>query len=522
MLILENNKLEQYKEQQLKINPKWHERDFTAVVRSYLESSTEKVLAVSGLRGTGKTVGCLQAAVYVLAQAGEDKTGKDYIELLKTTDKKNIIIDEYSWIRDRKDLDRYLMTAVQNGKRIVIMATESITLDFLNYGALNHRVHVVHTTMFPYGEYLRLYDKTHSKENCIAYLQEGGLFREYAIKNYDDAKRYIEEAIVGNLAGYLKDEMSEEKARTLTYAVLYKAICPSNLSSIPTLRRASVTMDNYLDRMGVNTALIPEQWDLNRVADIFEQIGLIVRIPNYNRESDLREQYYIVNPSLTCQLIKHVYGLERIENSILGHVFESCVGVQLATNRLEEHDIYFYNNEGPENHNENRELDFIITDRKNEFAYFFECKFSQNDSLHTDITLLSGYLESHEFDGVEIEGRYVVYNGKPAVQSWEGIGDIVFIPISDTLNNYFEFEQNIDKILYPEEPVKDDRDQDDHEKPEKPVSPEVQETVDSIAGKVRKLTSGLDEFIGKERTRIAESFRRLERRLKKQEMDIGK
>ena len=451
MQVYFDKNLELYKEQHLLWDSAWKERFFTSPVKEYLESQTEKILAISGLRGTGKTVGCLQAAaghdvMYVLAQKGEEETGHDYVRLLKEAKHRCIIIDEYSWIRERKPLDEYLLTAVQNGKRIVITATESITLDFLNYGVLNHRVHVIHTTMFPYNEYLHLYQKEHSKENCSTYLKEGGLFKPYALRNYDDSRHYIEEAIVGNLAGYLKGEMSEEKARTLTYAVLYKAICPSNLSTIPTLRQAHVTLENYLDRMGVNTTLRPESRDLNRVADIFESIGIIVRIPNYVTESDNKEQYYIVNPSLTCQLIKHVYGLNEIDNSILGHVFESCVGVQLATNKLSDHNIYFFNNVGSDDSGENKELDFVLTDQKREHAYFMECKYSQNDSLHPGITLLSGHLESNEFQGMDIDGRYVVYNGRPAVRYWDGIGDIIFTPISGILDHYFEFDSNKRKI----------------------------------------------------------------------------
>lgn len=453
MLILSGESLREYEKENIRLDPNWRERNFTSIVRDYFDSKTEKVLAISGLRGTGKTVGSLQAArerdaLYILAQKGDSATGEDYINILRSTPKKNVIIDEYSWINDRKRLDDYLLTAVQNGKRIALTATESMTLDFLNYGPLNHRVHVVHTTMFPYDEYLRLYGKKHSKNACVDYLQTGGLFKDYALKNYDDARAYIENAIVGNLAGYLKGEMSEEKARTLTYAVLYKAVCPSNLSRIPTLRDSKVTLNNFLDRMGINPYMIPDQWDLHRVADIFEQIGVIVKIPNYNKESAIREQYYIVNPSLTCQLIKQAYGLESLDNSILGHVFESCVGVQLATNRLSEHDIFFYNSAGIKEHAENNELDFVLIDKEREFAFFIECKFSQNPSLNTGITLLSGNLEAGDFSGVEIDGRYVVYNGEPVVQQWnipglEEPAKIVFTPISSMLDNYFAFKENI-------------------------------------------------------------------------------
>ena len=203
--------------------------------------------------------------------------------------------------------------------------------------------------MFTYEEYLRLYNKEHSKAVCKEFLMTGGLFNEYIIRNFDSAKQYINEAIVSNLAGYLKDEMDFEVAKTLTYSVLYKAICPSNLSEIPTLRKNHSTLENFLEQMGVNTDYIPEEKEIQRVADIFKQAGIIERIPNFDKKSELKEQFYIVNPSLTCQLIKETYGLADIENSVLGHVFEAAVAIQLSANMLSDHVIYFYNNGNEQN-----------------------------------------------------------------------------------------------------------------------------------------------------------------------------
>lgn len=450
MKIYEGIELENYKKNNLQIDETWNERSFVSCVKNYLRGSTEKILAIGGLRGTGKTVGILQAATgydvaYILTQKGEEETGKDYIDFLQNTDKKYIIFDEYSWIKNRDELDRYLLTSVQNNKRIILTATESITLDFLNYGALNHRVQTLHTTMFTYEEYLKLYGKEHSKATCRQFLTEGGLFKEYALKNYEATRKYVEEALVKNLAAYLKEDMDEEMARALTYAVLYKAICPSNLNSIPTLQSSHVTVENFLDEWGVNTTIEPNSRDVKRVADIFEQTGIIVRIPNFNENSNIEEQYYITNPSLTCQLILSAYNINKIDSYILGHVFESVVAVQLATNKLEEHEIFFYNNETQATGNSNHELDVIITDREREFAYFFECKFSEKNEPRRDITLLSGYLESHEFTGTDIEGRYIVYTGKPEVKEYP-VGPVVFTPIGDVLNRYFEFEENIEEI----------------------------------------------------------------------------
>ena len=447
MLIICGERLNDYKKENLQMKDSWEKRDFVSCVRSHLQSNVEKVLAIGGLRGTGKTTGALQAAegfdtCYMLAQKGESEKGADYIEQIKQTACRCVIIDEYSWITDRDALDHYLITAVQNGKRIVITGTESITMDFLGYGALNHRVSVVHTTMFPYGEYLRMHHKTHSKTVCREYLMHGGLFEEYAIKNFESMKSYIEEAVVRNLADYLKNEISEERARTLTYSILYKAICPSNLDRVPVLHKYTVTLDNFLDAMGVNTAIKPDGRELERVADIFEQIGLIVRIRNYDRSSPLSEQYYITNPSLTCQLILAAYGLRDLENSILGHVFESCAMVQLATNKLEEHDIYFLNHGAKKSEDKNKELDIIITDHECEFVYLMECKFREEAKLDPDSTMLSGFAEGEYFPNAEIEGRYVIYNGSPMVKEMK-TGQIIFLPISGMLDRYFEFEQNV-------------------------------------------------------------------------------
>lgn len=450
MRIYMDEEFEVYKKDNLEIDPLWNERDFVKCIRNYLNSTIEKILAIGGLRGTGKTVGILQASVgydtaYVLAQKGEEKTGQDYIDFLKSTSKKVIIIDEYSWIQEKKELDKYLLTSVQNGKRIIVTATESISLDFMNYGSLNHRVNTIHTTMFTYDEYLRLYNKKHSGEICKEFLIKGGLFEDYILKNFDAAKDYIDEAIVSNLAGYLKNEMNEETARTLTYAVLYKAVCPSNLSTIPTLRKNHVTIESYLEQMGINTDYVPKNDEIERIADIFEHTGIIVRIPNYLKEASIKEQYYISNPSLTCQLIKRVYGLRDIENSILGYVFESTVAVQLFNNMLSEHQIFFYNNWSDIKDSDNKELDLIITNKEKDFAYFFECKFRKNNTLNSEITLLSGYLEENEFKDMDIEGRYVIYNGKPSVKEYE-VGTIIFTPINDFLNTYFEFTENVNEI----------------------------------------------------------------------------
>ena len=230
-------------------------------------------MIVGGLLGTGKTTGILQATegldvAYVLAQKDEGETGSDYINFLKDTDKKYIVFDEYTRILDRDALDRYLLTAVQNGKRIILTATEFIELEFLNYGVLNHRVQTLHTTKYD-------------------------LSGEYALKDFNVIQDYLEKAIVKNLATFMKDEISEEIARVLTYTVLYQAVC------LPQ-QHSKVAKEHFLEMWDVDATINPNSRYLKRVFDIFEQADIIARKQDFE---NMEEQYSLINQSLEHQLL---------------------------------------------------------------------------------------------------------------------------------------------------------------------------------------------------------------------------
>lgn len=451
MICKKGTELQEYI-QKLGINPKWEERDFVSYTRKYIQQNNLKVLAIGGLRGTGKTTGLLQAiknteACYISAQIGETETGIDYINLIKQTKENIIVLDEYSWITNREYLDKYLYTAVQNGKRIIITGTESITLDFLNYGTLIHRVDMVHVTLFTYEEFCRIYHKPQNKKSCKEYLLQGGIFKEYAITNFSTMQTYIKTAIIDNLTAYMKN-LDSEKAKALVYAVFYKAICPDNLNQIPVLTENKLTMENFLDEMGVNPDIAFDQKDLKNISDILEQIGVIIRIPNYDKQSPIKEQYYIVNPSLTCQLILAAYKIPEITNDILGHAFEACCLIQLYHQKLSDHKLYFVNTTI---NGKNKELDGVIVTEHEDYVYLFECKFREQDKISPNATIMSKDIEEMFPDSI-IDGRYVIYNG---VVSAKTLGDkqIIFVPIGNQImNQYYYFSKYIQDL--PEQPQK--------------------------------------------------------------------
>ena len=446
MKIYQNGLLQEFYNET--VSAQWKNRDFVEYARRYFLGANKKILAIGGLRGTGKTTGLLQSAnltdtLYITAQKGESEIGADYIEIIKHTDKKTIIIDEYSWIKDRKELDYYLYTAVQNGKRIAITGTESITLDFLNYGNLIHRVDMVHVNLFTYEEYCRLYQKKQSQAVCDEYLTTGGVFKEYILSNYDTTKNYVKTAIIDNLVGYMDGTMSEEKATALVYAVLFKAVCPSNLKKIPVISQNKLAIENFLADFNVDSDTVFTEAELKRVADILEQVGVIVRVENYDQSNVNKCQYYIVNPSLTCQLILAAYKLPQITREILGHVYEATVLCHLSYHLADGHRLYFLNTEIEPG--VNKELDAVVLSENKDYAYFFECKHRADAVLSEKSTILSDDLQS-VFPNSSIEARYVVFNGTPALRKY-GEKEVLFSSLDERVSQYYLYDYYREQLI---------------------------------------------------------------------------
>ena len=142
---------------------KWAKRDFVYEASNYVRSSLLKALIVSGLRGTGKTTGMYQLAMdfdalYLCAEKGEQASAEDYARLLQEADKKLVILDEYTWIQNRKDafLDNIVNNCVQHGKKVILTGTESANLESLRHKELIHRAECLHVTRFSFEEFQAL------------------------------------------------------------------------------------------------------------------------------------------------------------------------------------------------------------------------------------------------------------------------------------------------------------------------------------------------------------------------------
>lgn len=452
MLCYSGKELQEYIEKETERT--WKQRDFLTDLDLYLKRTRTEVLGISGLRGTGKTVGLLQFlkdknGVYICAQIGDDKTVNDYIELLKTIPNDIIVLDEYPWIKgsNKDELDAFLYTLTQNGKKVIITGTESIAIDALQAEKLIHRIKIVNVNHFSYDEYCRMNDLEKNKENCKQYLMKAGVFPQYIVNSFQSMINYVKNAVSDNLTFHMKG-LDKEKAAAIVYTILYKAVCDSAIKFVPQIKENRETIESFLNEIGVDSEIEFTNFDFQRVSSVLIDAGVIISVPNYENNEEFRT--YIVNPALTYQMLCAVHHLEdlpdKFKKSLYGYMFEaSCVvhiNQQLCNTGWGEDKLYYmYKKEG----DNQSEIDFLIENTsKHSDIYLFECKLNDGAVVKEKSSLVSDFTEN--LFAKEIGGRYAVYNGP---HNFDVINDkeILYVGMDNLLSQYYSFSANKATIL---------------------------------------------------------------------------
>jgi len=451
MLYLSGPELQNYINDE--VNKNWKQRDFINRLEIYAKSKKRKVFGISGLRGTGKTVGLLQFlknkdGLYITAQKNEKETSEDYIDLLKNAQQEIIILDEYTWIKDKEDLDAYLYTLVQNGKRVFVTGTESLSIDMLKYGELIHRIDIIHVNHFSYDEFCRMNDLDKNKASCEKFLTTAGVFPQYVIHNFETMKNYVKTAIINNITAQIPT-MSSEYAAAIIYTILHKAVCDATVTSVPQLVENKLTIEDFLDEIGIDSSVCISRKDFTEVSSLLEMAGIIVTIPNYRIPSEYRT--YIVNPALTYQMILATHDMEsmprKFERSLFGYMYEaSCVTFvanHLSNDGYDDDKLYYLHKRKGR---EECEIDFLITnDSRKAEAYFFECKMNDGPVVKEKSSIVSQFAEDILGDK-DIGGRYIVYNGPHNYDKING-KEVLYVGMDNMLSMYDSFSANKETIL---------------------------------------------------------------------------
>ena len=433
-----------------------YERDFVDYIRRYcFGDDFPMVHIICGFRATGKTFGLLQAVsdcddtIYIQAQLEENMNGRDYISFLKTVKEKNIIIDEYTWIKDNHDLSGFLWTLAENGKRIAITGTHSLALEYLKSGELIHRCHPINVNLFTYEEFCRIYQKEYSKASCLEFLKTGGIFKEYAIENFKDMQKYLQEAVIDDLSRFMN--LDEQEAKAIVYDIMYLAVNNKHVSAFvgdstekkihyPQMRQENPEYRKMLTNFGIDPTVEITPFKFKIVSDVLEQAKFIVKTHNVANQDEYR--LHLVNPSLTYQMVSAVFDDVTAEEQ-LGKAFESYAVTFMYYNTKSE-DYMWYADLGQRLGKP--ELEIVIVNPNDHLVYLFDAKLQEAASLSENSSLVSKGIEAL-FSGADIGGRYVICNTKTEKCGVRNGKKVIFTRIDcETLQNYRDFDDVYNKL----------------------------------------------------------------------------
>ncbi len=360
--------------------------------------------------------------------------------MLSNVKEKNIIIDEYTWIKDNHDLSYYLWTLVENGKRIAITGTHSLALDYLEKGELIHRASRINVNLFSYEEFCRIYQKDYSKENCVEFLKTGGIFKEYAISSFNDMTSYIQEAVIDDLSRFMK--LSAEEAKAIVYDIMYLAVCDSNETKVkyPKSRIEDKEYHRMLTNFGIDSNVEITPFNLKAASEILEKANFIVKTYNFCNEEEFR--LHLVNPSLTYQMVNAVFN-EKSADEKLGKAFEAYM-VSFMAACVREVDAMWYMD--MEQLRGKPELELIIVNPDDHLAYLFDSKLREAATLPENSSLVSDDLEK-ALRCLTVGGRYVVGNSPTEKCSERNGKKVIFTKVDcETLQNYRQFDENYNRL----------------------------------------------------------------------------
>lgn len=427
-------------------------RDFVKQVGIYCNNLKEKrILAISGLRGTGKTTGLLQAieviqkyenTAFIIIDESCEINVIEIMNILQSLTKiKYVFIDESTRIRNLiKDSGTLYDNFTLNGKKLVLSGTDSLSLVKAKSAGLYHRVISINVTHISYAEAKRTLN-----QNIQDYIKIGGLYENDAIKTKEELKEYIDTAVVDNIINTItkndtvtnilgltefNNKADIQKLRTLIFRIIYAIVyCNASKNKNTSITRIinlfetnelyDVQQLNELICIEMNIAkhIDVDETQIQLILNSLVEIGLIVEAQNIYKEAE--KNYYITNPSINTQLLKSIIrvlksiGLERKEQisikGIQGLLFESIIVVQTHKEALKlGYNIYYYRD------NQGREIDLIIEksgnlDEIDKYIYY-EIKMTSDSDIASIKSIWLNNEELKQFGKVINTG--IIYNGK--------------------------------------------------------------------------------------------------------------
>lgn len=435
------------------------ERDFVKAVNQYIISKENRVLAIAGLRGTGKTVGILQAirnlndydnSGYLIINQDSGISCSELRDMIekKFNSIKYIFIDEVTRVKDLCRASAFLYDRLcMLGKKVIISGTDSLAVVKSEESALYHRVIIKNITHIKYSEAKRTANQT-----LMEYVEMGGLYKADTVKDIEGLRKYIDTAVVDNIINTFsrnKDITSMlqiqniqiEKLRVIVFKIIYAIIYLSTQKERQVNVKRIVDLFDYSNselhdskslnelvcsQMGLDTRIVLEKNEVNLILEAMREIGLLIKIPNIAKITEY--QYYLTNPSVVNQILFAMTEILKSEdlpvkkkagiNGFQGFIFESIIvcHAKEITDKYG-YNIYFYHDE------KQREIDLVVEkENLDEFGenskyLLYEIKMTSDKEiavLKSNWIMDKNVLEYITENGEMVKSA-ILYNGKTTV-----------------------------------------------------------------------------------------------------------
>ena len=425
-----------------------HERDFVNQIRN----SDRKVVIVSGIRRTGKTIGVQQ----YLRSVRENNISACYIVLIKKIDSNTlfdfieancqnynvICIDEItkcidfaeasSWVSD------YYVPAY-NKEKVVLTGTDSYALELASTSGLLDRTTYINTSVVLYSEYKRIRNKSFKD-----YLDAATLYSQTEL-SFNTLTDLLSVTICNNISEslYVNNKDMGMSKDELTYYVFYALI----KQSINSYTRDNLVGDNpvtdketrkrirgtanrqVLEDLVANSQIKFNKATFKTVVQMMHRMGVLVGIPNILIYGDL--EFYVAIPGVNCSIIRRynskilsICNAEGLtmdsNNTVYGRIYECLIATNL---KKAGYDVYTCRNE-----NGTFEIDLVV--KTDNYYYLLEVKSKSTKAADDFRHLRNLSVFEEQFNDLPTK-TFVLYMGESETK-----GTDCYLNIEEFLLNY--------------------------------------------------------------------------------------
>lgn len=361
------NKIKVFSEQELSSLVEqvtsYNERFLVGNIINYLHSKDRRVLALYGLRRTGKTVSMLHAirdvgisnCTYINCYEGA--SFDDLIDAMQRTSSPYVFVDEITYCDYFSDEASWLSSLfTECGRKVVIAGTYSLGIDIAEGHELLGRMIRFNTTFCSYREYKYL----HADATVDDYLRTGTVLQPTAFLSVSSCKSYIDDAIVNNIIHSMVNSdnlyycnllriITEEKLPEVIYKCINKVSTLCSTSTIVRLfKETSISAasrnlhikvsNNYAKVTGFTSNFDESPEKISAcIREILQKLNIIGEVSEYNIPQRLASKRGILLfPGMQYRLSMGCLSSlaeeypdtpikEKAPNILLGLLLEDCI-----------------------------------------------------------------------------------------------------------------------------------------------------------------------------------------------------